>query len=101
MSVQLPEFTKPMPQGRVKDLIDRHNQVVVKRDYEWFAYCGGMDAVMANIRRFGGGHEKSIAQAFPILWAHADPSNRKRYYLFFRDTINKYTPDTAGNLNLD
>jgi|TARA_Y100000589_G_scaffold240413_1_gene227936 hypothetical protein len=94
---QLPEFldNRPMPEGKVKQVIDRHNASVTRRDYEWFAHCGGKTVVTDEMAKPMHG---TYLNAIAVLLRLSDPVNLKRNYVFFRDVINRFTPDQFGNL---
>lgn len=101
MTVSLPEFlNQPMPEGKVKDLVDKHLQEATKRDYEWFRFCGGIDVVISNILQYGEGHELGVAKALATLYIDANQNDAHKYYVCFRDVINKFTPDDFGRLSL-
>ncbi len=101
MTVSLPEFlNQPMPEGKVKDLVDMHLQEATKRDYKWFRRCGGLEVVHTNALRYGNPHEIGITKALQNLFIAANEEQAREYYLFFRKTINKFTPDDFGRLNL-
>ena len=84
-----------MPEGRVKEVIDRHNASVTRRDYEWFAHCGGKQVVTDEMARPMRG---TYLNAVAVLLRNSDPVNLKRNYVYFRDIINRFTPDQFGNL---